>query len=333
MFSQELFSSSVAVIAVQICCILISFFIPELLYRLTKKQEGWHVLLASFLMIISVSALTATHGATLKSITNLSSQTAPAPTPPPTQEAPQAAESTTTPEAEGPSSQTSAPSASAPLPETLDISFTTKLSTVALPVNTPTNIDVQLTNHGDSGVFNCKVSVQNPQGKSIAPLNTYTVTAFAESVTLDTDQSDHCSWSLLFTKAGQYVIETSATGPGAAAGVQQVAVDVTGENTARAQSGQGTIWVFSSREEGNDELLAQQLREHGYPTAEAQGHWETRSEEQYIFYRNKQNLRDIMEKTSVEDLQAYKFSGERISGRIKDIFNENSDVDFVVIVH
>lgn len=328
-FVTGVFGSVVAILFLQLVCIVISFFVPELLYRLRREQEGWHVLAASGLLIFCVMSLTVMHNSALKSKGKTSSpQTA-------------AADFTTT-------------LTNVPFPANKNAEFSLKVynegpkaaftcflslldagSGAPLPKNAyslEAQKETVTVRENETGACSWTLKINKP-GDYL--LDAYVLKEGGapsghQQLALSTGKSGPETAPLKPSAAAPAPTSTPSATPAAPAAPP--APDVA---AASAPGQADLIWIYSAKTDGADKLAADRLHKAGFKNVAPQGRWETETGEQYIFYRDKDKaaVDQIAKDANIPRLQDYHYNGDRVGKRIKNLFTQNSGLKFVMIVH
>lgn len=309
---MSLFASYAVIALLQLLCIVISFFTPELLFRASGREQRWHVPVAAGFLVLTVLGLSWLHDTALK-----------AAQPAPVQFA----------QDQKPAAQPPQKEAAAPEPETqqTDFSIATRFGTVPLPVGMAAPLDLSIANNGAMAVFGCDLSVLDAQGTEPAPQDSIRVEKLQTTAQATPGETAQCSWKITPRIPGTYVLQASAATAGASHS-QQVRVLV--EHNYRVDIDEA-VWVFNSRSQSSAEILAQHLRDAGFHNAVAKGEWKTRSQEQYIFYRaeDKTHLTELFEEIGDAEVQPYYYDSPRVGSKVKEMFEQNPDMGFLVIIH
>lgn len=305
---MNLFSNYAIIALLQLACIVASFFTPELLYRMTGRERRWHVPAASSLLIVSVLLLTWLHG----------TATTPEATATPQQSRRVEARETATRTELSRESQT-------------DFSVTTRFGTVPVAMGRNAPVSLSIANNGAQAEFACELAVLDGDGLKPAPQDAFQVEPVTVTAQAAPGETAQCSWKVLPRIIGAYVLQVSAAAEGNTAS-QQVRVKVEHDYRVDVQE---EVWVFNSRTQANAEKLSQQLRDAGFHNAVAKGEWKTRSEEQYIFYRDadKMNLDELFVEIGIPDVQPYHYDSPRVGGKVKEMFDQDPELGFLVIIH
>ena len=321
-FFSGLLGSIVVIVILQIGCIILSFFIPEFLFRLSKEQKSWHVIAASVSLIFTVVLLTLLHSVSVKS---KGKQV----TAEPVREAVQT------------------------------VDFTTRLTNVPFTTNKSAEFGLSIYNDGPKAAFKCFLSVLDAGAGAPLPHNAYTLNTIKDALTLGEGENGACGWSLKLPKAGDYLLDAYvlkeggvpsnhqqiALSMGGKAAVDPVSTPAVGMAPAApsaqvapvtgAPSYPDLIWIYTAKTEGNDKVVAERLQKAGFKNAVPQGHWETETGEQYIFYREKDKagMEHLTKEAAIRSLQDYHYNGDRVGKRIKNLFVQSGGLKYVMIVH
>jgi len=308
---MSLFASFAVVALLQLLCIVASFFLPEFLYRTSGAERPWHVPAAAALLLATVLTLSWLHGAAIQSEAPLQ----------------QAMPTAASPAADTPP---------APKPETvrepeIDFAVTTRFGTVPLHVGAVSPLELSIANNGAQAIFACELRVLDAQTKAPAPQDAVLVKTVQNTVQADPGATAACSWEATPRIPGSYVLQASAASAGTTH-TQEITVQVEHDYRVNVDD---AIWVFNSRTQASAEKLAQRLRDAGFHNAAAKGEWKTRSEEQYIFYRDedKTNLTELFEEVGVTDVQPFYWDSPRVGSKVKEMFEQNPKLGFLVIIH
>lgn len=315
---MSFFANLFIIALLQLLCIIVSFFLPELLFRLSGKDQRWHVPAASSMLIVSVLALTGLYGAAKESARPAAQAVNQAAPPAPQQTA----------QAETPAAPSPPPPADEPA---TDFSITTRFGTLPMNVGATTPLELAIVNNGAATPFSCELAVLNGEGTEAAPQNSVLVDAVNTTGMLQPDASASCAWRISPRVAGVYVLQPSVAASGSTSS-QQVRIEAQAEHHADVTE---QVWVFNSRSKNNGAKIAAALKKAGFLNAIVKGEWKTRSEEQYIFYRDvtKKNLDALFVEIGDPSVQPYYYNSERVGAKVKELFEQNPDLGFLVIIH
>ncbi len=310
---SAMFSNVFVIVILQVVVILFSFFLPELLFRITKKQMAWHVLLASFFMIFSVIFLTLLHSA-----------------------------SNTEPEHAAAVEQASQ---EAEMPE-----YTLRIGTLPLQPGVPMDVQLTVFNNGPTNDFTCSLDfLDKNSGKPLGD-GDFELVSEKDVLQLDKGRKDICSWNVVFHKSGEFLADAFVQGKGlapsnheqiamtvaeASANVQQPKPQAAAPTTEKqvAKSDDATVWIYYTRDEATDSKLVDKLKARDYTHAVAKGKWKTRSESQFLFHRTPEGMGVAMLRNALklDDVEVYYYDEQRVGKKIKSTFNDNPELDFLVI--
>ncbi len=302
MFAARLFSNIYVVLILQIGIIIVCFFLPEIIFRLTRKERSWHVLLASALLIASVVSLTSMHSCGRHRADDI---------------------------AFGPQTQG-------------DIECTLRASNFPLPADATTNVNLMLYNSGPRATYQCFLHIlDHTKGTLLAP-DAYEVEKTADTLELGPSESGTCGWTLRFHQPVEAIIDTYAQKDGVLlTNHQQIVVHgpVAGTTASPAtrsptRTVDDEIWIYYAKTQGRDTTMANTLRSAGYANVQAKGDWQTKTDEQFIFYRDpdRSGLESLRRDLGLTGLRDYFFNSDRIGNKVKNLFQDNPKLRFVVIV-
>ncbi len=309
-----LFGNMLFVGVLQIACIVLCFFLPEFLFRMCGKDRTWHVPMSSLLLIVSVVALTWLHGAGADVRVRA-------------HEVPEVEVVAKAPV------ETPAPPLVA-LEPVRKHEITTRMGTMPLPLQKPATLALDIQNMGPESTYTCSFEALDANAASPLPEGALQVEALSVKPVVAANATGHCSWRVTPLAPGAYVLRVTASASDAVDEKQAQEFLVEAHQVARVDS-EAPVRVYYSRIEGNDEALAEKLRSAGFHNVKAMGLWETRSEEQYVFYRdsNKSFLDELFVEIGIPAVQPYYYDGDNVGGKVKDIFVAQNDLEFLVIVH
>lgn len=106
------------------------------------------------------------------------------------------------------------------------------------------------------------------------------------------------------------------------------------EQEPKPQPVDAAVWVFWMDKEGADKTVVERLQEHGYVNSTAKGQWPGHFNDKNIFYRHedKRGLDNLREALGSGNFYDYYYNNDRIGHNVKQIFRENDNVQFVVIL-
>jgi hypothetical protein len=320
-FFTGVFGSVVAILFLQLFCIVVSFFVPEFLYRLRREQQGWHVLAASGLLIVCVMSLTMMHSAAVKSKAKTGA---------PVQSA--GADFTTTLTNVPFTTNKSAEFSLKIYNEGPKASFACFLSLLDAGSGAPSpknaySLEAQketvTVRENETGACSWALKINKP--------GDYLLDAYV--LKEGGAPSGHQQLALSTGKTGP---EAAPPKPSAAAPAPASTPSATPDPAAAVSPGHADlIWIYSAKTDGADKLAADRLAKAGYKNVAPQGRWETETGEQYIFYRDKDKaaVDQIAKDASIPRLQDYHYNGDRVGKRIKNLFTQNNGLKYVMIVH
>lgn len=308
---MSLFANFYIISALLIICIAVCFFLPELLYRASGRERSWHPILACLLLICSVLLLSGLHGKAIDmAIPNVAVTVKPTPAPEPE---PQSEQTTQDEEPQ------------------VDFAVSTRLGTIPITVGFETPLELSVANNGAQAAFDCELVVLDGGGHNLAPQKAYALAPQVVSTTLAPGDTGICTWRFTPKQAGEYVLQAAAAAHEQSVS-QQVRIKAEKKFTVDVDD---AVWVFHSRTPGSDLSLANKLKNAGFHNALAKGEWKTTSEEQYIFYRDKDktNLDELFVEIGMPSVQPYYYDSERVGSKVKEFFEQNPDMAFLVIIH
>ncbi len=309
---SAMFSNVFVIVVLQVAVILFSFFLPELLFRITKKQLAWHVLLASFFMIFSVIFFTLLYSSSMTCPNQAAvSQAA-------TEEVP---------------------------PE-----YTLRIGTLPLQQGFPMDVQLTVFNNGPANDFTCSLDfLDKESGKPLGDAD-FELVSEKDVLHLDAGGKGLCSWSVLFHKTGEVLADAFVQGKGLApSNHEQIAMTVAEAQKHVAQSkpqpaastpekqvekhNDATVWIYYTRDDATDSKLVDKLKARGYTHATAKGKWKTRSESQFLFHRTPDGMGVSMLRNALKlnDVEVYYFDEQRVGKKIKSTFKGHPELDFLVI--
>lgn len=299
-----------SVALLQLAAIVACFFLPELLFRLGGQERRWHVPLASALLIAAVLSLTALHGRARNAA------------PPPQQAAAQAPRASDTVDA----------------PQS-DYDISLRFGTLPVLAGTAGPLELSIVNNGADALFACELDLLAGDGLTAAPAGAFELEPQTASVQIPAGGTGSCAWRIKARQPGTYVLQPSAASNGRTASQQlRVMVQQPQQAAPRPDAPRAEVleqvWVYSSLSAENAAGLAAHLHEAGFRNAQAKGEWKTRSEEQYLFYRDaaKTNLDALFVEIGVTELQPFHYDSERVGAKVKEMFRDNPNLGFLVIV-
>ncbi len=312
---SAMFSNVFIIVLLQVVVILFSFFLPEILFRITKKQESWHVLLASFFMIFAVIFLTLLHSSTAME--------------PDKQEDRQP--------------QT----ASAAAPE-----YTLRIGPLSQRIGSPLDVQLTVFNNGPVNDFNCSLDFLDKN--SAKPLGEADFELISEKdvLHLESGANGICSWNVVFHKTGEVLADAFVQGSGLEpSNHEQIALQIAPAEKKEQQAEavqapsaavsavstvaltDATVWIYYTRDESTDSNLVKKLKSEKFKHAVAKGVWKTRSESQFLFHRTPEgnDVTELRKALGLEDVEVYYFDERRVGNKIKQTFKDNPELDYLVI--
>jgi hypothetical protein len=93
------------------------------------------------------------------------------------------------------------------------------------------------------------------------------------------------------------------------------------------------IWIYHLSQRGRDRELAEHLQSKGYGNVTSKGRWPGHFNDKNVFYRNEDEhgLDRLKESLPSDDYYHYFYDNERIGTSVKSIFQNNEDVNFLIV--
>lgn len=96
----------------------------------------------------------------------------------------------------------------------------------------------------------------------------------------------------------------------------------------------GTVLLYYLKTKAKEKKIAKKLRDAGYTNVVRKGKWSGRFQDQNVFYRDedKKGLDELMQVLKGGKYEYYFFNKERIGASIKNLFNTDKKVTFVIVL-